>query len=126
MNSINDRSSDRNDKAGSAHAASPNHAPAGPASPSIPALRAAHAINFVEYDGPPVEDTDESVERAWATIIDRETGCADLLAALKAVEWVTHDEAYFLCPRCGAAMGNGHVDWCQLAAVIAKAEGGAS
>lgn len=49
---------------------------------------------------------------------------ADLLAALKAVEWVYFNaSAAMWCPSCLSPKCDGHFGACQLAAAIAKAEG---
>lgn len=48
----------------------------------------------------------------------------DLLAVLKAVEWLPlHQPGNRLCPWCGGSQAEGHQDGCPRQAVIAKAEG---
>ena len=47
---------------------------------------------------------------------------ADLLAALKAVEWVC-DAGLWYCPCCKQQRTKGHKTDCQLAAALAKAKG---
>ena len=45
---------------------------------------------------------------------------ADLLAALKATEWIC-DAGLWYCPRCKQQRAKGHMPDCQLAAALAKA-----
>jgi hypothetical protein len=63
-----------------------------------------------------------SREQAWA---DR--GGPELLATLKAIEWIGDEEAEFagvaFCPACGNEKSEGHDRRCEVAKVLAKAQG---
>ena len=66
-----------------------------------------------------IRETLEGYER---DIVSLRAINADLLAALKAAEWIC-DAGLWYCPRCKQQRAKGHMPDCQLAAALAKAKG---
>jgi hypothetical protein len=60
---------------------------------------------------------EQLVELVWG--LDKQV--AELLAALRAIEWIKDRDGEWFCPRCEADREYGHYGGCQLAQALARA-----